>query len=163
MSVFPKDAKLKCASCLARFSISNENLKGLKQANIIFCPKCQKSTGTRNVSFVEKFSRFYPRLINSIETIKDVGYELDSYVSYEDELIHLVYIESLKFKCLKCDSFFKVSIDRAVKYAKEPGLFSCKKCRIKPAKLTPVKEFFVCFNNVSRHGSVKLYPIKWDI
>lgn len=147
MLQLPEEPILICHKCLTQV---------VTRCYPLICPKCgleEKTTQTK----VERLVKFYPRLLDARESLAALGFKWDTYTFIKHSMIRTYYFETLKFHCAECDKIFSVPVSRAAKFAKEPGLFCCSKCRKHPKLNKVTKEFFVSFDNVdmAAHSFVK--------
>jgi len=96
------------------------------------------------------------------ETLASYGFEWEDYTFKKHPMIRMYFFESLKFRCIECDKTYSVTTTRSVKLAKEPGLFSCPKCRKHPKFNKDTKEFFVSFDNVNLAAN-RLIKFQYDV
>ena len=157
--MFPNEAQFFCRRCATRFFFAPDVFNAAMIQKKIACPECGFESG--RPGDVEKFFKFYPRFVAACGTLVEAGFTFTNYQFTADDM-GLFWINSLEFTCRSCNGVSKYPEARLYKYADEPGLFVCKKCKVQAASLKNAKEFFVSYRAVSK-ASFKLHDFLWDI
>lgn len=160
--MFSKNARFICRRCLVYFDFKADDFLTIvsNAARGISCPCCK--TVNKQKGDIERFFKFYPRLIAATGALKDCGFEFIDYSFHVDELTHLFWFKNLEFKCHACGGHSIFPLSRVDKFAETPALFACKKCRVHPKPFRTVKEFFVSFR-WSHRSTLYLGDFLWDI
>jgi Zn finger protein HypA/HybF involved in hydrogenase expression len=157
--MFPENAEFICRKCLTNFFFKPEEFWQIEEGGIMGCPQCRITSDKPGV--VSRFFKFYPRFIAATEKIKESGFDMTNYkVKVGD--YGMMWIESILFRCNDCGNTSIYPLSRIDKFAEEPGLFACKKCRKQASPIKIVKEFFVSFRWVHR-SAFRLHNFLWDV
>lgn len=157
--MFPNDARFICRCCKSRFYFSPTTFSAVTQSKQIACPQC--GTTSKRPGDVERFFKFYPRLVEATANLDKAGFSLAGYEISADNY-GLIHISTLKLLCNACGATSAFPEAKAFKFADEPGLLACKKCKVTAYPLKAVKEFFVSYRAVSK-AAFKLHYFLWDM
>lgn len=157
--MFPPEAQFICRRCKCHFYFSPEVFPAVVLQKEIQCPKC--GTKPRKSGAVERFFKFYPRLVTAEDNLTKSGFEFTSYRFTVDQYAQ-IYIDHLTFLCSTCGKSSEFPMSRIVKFADEPGLFACKKCKVQASPLKFAKEFFTSLRAVDRESG-PIHDFLWDI
>lgn len=157
--MFPSEAHFICRRCTCRFYFTPDVFPAALAQKSIACPSC--GTAPDRPGPIERFFRFYPRLVTSTAALKDCGFEFADYRFTVDEFSRF-FVDHLSFRCTACGGISEFPMSRVVKFAGEPGLFACKRCKVQAAPLKIAKEFFVSVRAVDRESAV-IHDFLWDI
>ncbi len=160
--MFPREAHFICRKCRTRFFFKDGELDYVSRTNGFGCPHCGAVT-EGELRHVERFFKFYPRLIEATGAMAGNGFRWDGYTYKEVPLAGYYYFMSLAWCCVECGKSFSIPfVGRVDKLADEPRVFSCPKCRITPKAVRVTKEFFVCLKNVHK-AAHSILDFQWDI
>lgn len=161
--MFIQDAVFICRKCLAHFYIPKDRFNLVRKAGAIECIKCGITSNSKSSrkGDIERFFRFYPRLVAVHDLIRQSGNGVTGYDTYKLDNLPIHTINSLTLACGHCGKPYSIPFRRFAKLAKEPGSHVCPKCKTRPALVKHLKEFFVCLNHVC--ASWRIHEFQWDI
>lgn len=147
MLELPNNPIVICRKCLSQVILHTYPLN---------CPKCGYEESASQVQ-INKLLKFYPRLIAAQKLLAGHGFKWDSYTFSKNPLTRVFYFKDLQFHCAECDKTFSIAATKVPKFAKEPGLFCCPKCRKHPKLNKDTKEIFVAFDSVNLAAGRLIY------
>jgi hypothetical protein len=101
-------------------------------------------------------------MLAAISAMEKNGFEWIHYEINKHPMINQYELGGLVLECRKCGTNNKISVSRAIKFSKEPGLLYCRKCKTHPALNKTTKEFFVSLNNVDK-SALGFVAFQWDL
>lgn len=157
--MFPNEAHFICRRCSCHFYFTPDLFYSIETSKKIGCPKC--GTTCKESGKIQKFFKYYPRFLIAEQNLIKSGFELVTYRFTVHEFGYF-YIDHVTFRCSVCGVNSEYPMSRIAKFADEPGLFACKKCKVQASPLKVVKEFFVKFRAVDRESAF-IHDFLWDI
>ncbi|MCF6267759.1 MAG: hydrogenase maturation nickel metallochaperone HypA [Desulfuromusa sp.] len=151
MITFPKEPRFICRKCFHTFTLNPSSP---------LCPTCGHAEKIdKNLI---NFFKFYPRMVAAIPAMDKNGFKWVDYSIYKRPDINIHGFDTLILECANCGIHNKAPIERVAKYAQEPGLLYCHKCKTNPDLNKVSKEFFISISNI--HKAVWLIvKFQWDL